>query len=428
MSLRRRHLLAALPVPAWPLSALASRPDVDTRLRAVVQDPDAPLMGLSVRLQVGARAVYAAQFGWQQWQRTALHRDTRFRIASVSKLAVALVMARLHAAGKLDLDADLAPWIPGGLQHPAHPDVPITARLLLNHQTGLRDPEQPRQPSTAALRAAIANPAHWHANRPGTRFSYCNFAFGVLATAMEAACNQRFDRLMQHWLFTPLGIHPYYDPCAVSPAQRSPLATLYRQVDRQWVAQADEPGPTGAACPLRAQGEQRPGDNGTVFGPQGGLRISLPELGQIAQLLTQRGRWKGHDLIPEPLFDSLLQASWTQTPGDAADTMGGIFQSWGVGLQRFTDQRTAQGGDRLHSQGGWQAWGHLGEAYGLLSGLIFQPQRAGQPGWALMYALNGTSQSLEHAAGRHSSFSHWEERILEVLLDTLPEKLPRTLA
>lgn len=409
---RRQGLLAALGAAVPQARAEANL----EKLAALTQGPAAPLSGLVLRLQRGPQVLAEGAWGWRRLGARPLpmQRDTRLRIASISKLALALALLRLHEAGKLDLDADLSRWLGTPLRHPLHREVPISARLLLTHRSSLQDPDQPTQPDGAALRRSWADPAHWHPAAPGTRFAYCNFAFALLATAMEAACGERFDALMQRWLFGPLGIRPGYDVALLPPAERPHLATLYRRGPQGWEPQTDAwPLPTQ---PRWAPGQQ-PGQNGSSFAPQGGLRISLPELARIATLLQQRGQWQGRTLISPAGFDSLLQPSWVHRAGDGADTLGGLFRAWGLGLQIFADVHDAEGGDRLHPRGGWRAYGHLGEAYGLLSGLLFQPADAQQPGWSLLYAFNGTLAQPER--GRHSSLSRCEERVLETLLDLL---------
>ena len=94
------------------------------------------------------------------------------------------------------------------------------------------------------------------------------------------------------------------------------------------------------------------------------------------------------------------------------DSYHGLFRAWGLGVQHFTDHSGPSRGDRLDSVGGLQAWGHLGEAYGLLSGMMFDlGSRIG-----VLYAMNGTSADPDVYLGQRSSLSGWEEQILDLLL------------
>src|SRR6187399_2237515 len=63
--------------------------------------------------------------------------DDPVRVASISKLVVALGAMRMVEAGTLDLDRDVSDWLGWPLRNPAFPDTPITLRQLLSHRSGL---------------------------------------------------------------------------------------------------------------------------------------------------------------------------------------------------------------------------------------------------------------------------------------------------
>jgi CubicO group peptidase (beta-lactamase class C family) len=394
-------------------------------LRSLVGDVERPLTGISVAWLQGETRVSRAWAGWRTIGSDhpvgslPIEAGTLFRVASLSKLALTVVMLRLHDAKLLDLDEDLSSSLKHNLRHPRFPGVPITPRLLLTHRGGLLDGPTLPLADGDALRRALTTLAHWGAEEPGRYFRYSNFGYAVLATAMESAARQPFDALMQRWLFDPLGMTCRYSAAALAPAQREQLATLYRKPDRSpvWVPQADArnepPGPASPAA-LAAIGE-----NASVHSPQGGLRVSVIDLARLTRLLMQQGRWEGRRLLSGDSAEQLQRPHWTLSAATAGDSGNGLFRSWGLGLQQFTDTSDARGGDRLHSQGGWQGWGHFGSAYGLLSGLIYRPAEGNRPGWGLSYVINGTSQGAAESPGRHSSLSRTEERVIESLLDVL---------
>src|SRR5436309_14178644 len=59
--------------------------------------------------------------------------DDPVRVASVSKLVVAIGVMRLVESGKLDLDRDVSAYLGWSLRNPAFADRPITLRMLLSH-------------------------------------------------------------------------------------------------------------------------------------------------------------------------------------------------------------------------------------------------------------------------------------------------------
>jgi len=96
----------------------------------------------------------------------AITPDDPVRVASVSKLIVALGVLRLVEAGLLDLDRDVSDYLGWRLRHPAYPDRPISLEQLLGHRSGLNDDTDYALPLDADLETALRNPAAWDKARP----------------------------------------------------------------------------------------------------------------------------------------------------------------------------------------------------------------------------------------------------------------------
>ena len=54
-------------------------------------------------------------------------RQSRFRVASVSKMFTVFTLMQLQEQGKLDLDADVSQYLGFRLRNPNYPEKPITA-------------------------------------------------------------------------------------------------------------------------------------------------------------------------------------------------------------------------------------------------------------------------------------------------------------
>lgn len=65
--------------------------------------------------------------------------QTQFRIASLSKSLTALAVLQLVEAGKMELDAPVARWLPGFALATSSVAARISVRQLLNHISGLAD-------------------------------------------------------------------------------------------------------------------------------------------------------------------------------------------------------------------------------------------------------------------------------------------------
>lgn len=102
-------------------------------------------------------------------------------------------------AGVIDLDRDVSGYLGWRLRNPAFPDNPISLRLLLSHQASLLDgADEYVIPLGDTLRDRLAAPQLWDsAHAPGSgRFHYANMNFPVVASVIEAATGERFDRVM----------------------------------------------------------------------------------------------------------------------------------------------------------------------------------------------------------------------------------------
>lgn len=139
---------------------------------------------------------------------------TLFLVASVTKTVTGALALQLAEEGRLDLDADIATYLGFSVRHPMFPDVPITARMLASHTSGLTDDwfalgraTTTDVDSTVSLATFTADyvgvASHWAAE-PGTTRSYCNAAFGVLGAVVEAAGAMPLPEQAETRIFAPL--------------------------------------------------------------------------------------------------------------------------------------------------------------------------------------------------------------------------------
>lgn len=436
MRLPRLLLSTALAVTA-AFSTCAATPEGEPSgtLHAIVSDPVAPLSSLSALTLRNGKVAYEGHFGHRVMPAdpagTGLPADheTLYRMASVSKLVTTIAVMQLVDAGKLDLDADIGQYMGYTVRNPHFADVPITTRMLLSHTSSLRDDGGYFFPLDQSLKGVLQNPpngqsATWAALRagvdtaPGRYFTYCNLNFGVVGTLIEAITGQRFDRYMQQAVLQPLGIAGGFTPETLSPADIRHVAVLYRKAkdgvwntNGPWVPQVDD---YQGQPPKPREGLDTyvPGTNATGFGPQGGLRTSVAGLGRIMQMLMNNGVLNGVRMLSPVSVAAMLQPQWRKhSTHDNGDTLSGQFHAWGLGVQRFVDVSGPSTGDRLSVSGGQTGAGHLGFAYGLQSGFIFDPQTRN----GVVYAIGGVSKDPDANKGRYSSFPVWEERVLDAL-------------
>lgn len=410
--------------PALPPAATTA---LDRELSALVADPQAPVVAVAALAVRDGRVAYSGAFGHRHLGDPSagqpplpLTDRTLVRVASISKLVVTLGVMRLVEQGRLALDDDVSTLLGWRLRHPQFPDRPITLRLLLSHRSGLSDNgESYAFDAGTRLQDVLGRPGpHWQPDHePGARFQYVNLNFGVVATVMERATGERFDRLMQRLVLQPLGVRGGFEAADFPPADQADIATQYRKrrtVDRRevwnpqgpWVVQVDDfrqrpPQPTAGL-----QGYV-PGTNGTLFGPQGRLRISLHDLGVVMQMLLDQGRHQGQAFLQPATVALMASEQWRLSAArdnGAPDRDWAV--SWGLGVQRFTETSGPGRGDRLVEGGGFSGWGHLGDAYGAMA--VFALDPATRRGLVVLVLGPGVDPATNPS--RWSALYRWEEQ------------------
>lgn len=341
-------------------------PSPEEAIDNIVANGIAPAAGLVVRK--GGKTVFAHGAGTANGGHP-FRTDTKMRVASVSKLAVALTAHRLAERGEIDLDTPLSFWFGDALRHPDFPDVDIPVRHLMSHTSGLQDPEVYWYTETGRIED-LFTPDMWLPGPPGGYFTYCNFGWGILATVLERQVGERFDLLADRITLGPLGITAGFNWSGVPEEERRAGATLMRKIDGDWTVQVDGPdmlegsGPAIMMPPGKSLEDYEVGTNGTLFSPQGGLRASLEELCPLVRTIA--------------VNETAARPAWVFDPAaQNGDTDNGYFSVYGEGPQIHPASDSPVPGVKLI--------GHHGEAYGLYSGAWHAPELDAE----IAYAITG---------------------------------------
>lgn len=416
---------------------------LDSRLTAIAQTPGADLSGLAAIVYVRGALVYEYAWGCRTIDarlpanNLPVTLDTKFRIASISKTVTTLAVMQLVEAGRLDLDADVSGYLGWRLRNPHWPETPITTRMLLTHTSSLRDGETYAFPLPVTL-ASVFQPgspyyedgAHFAApgdgadRAPGRYFAYCNLGFGVMGTLVECITGERFDLYVDRHVLAPLGVDASFNVRNLSDAGFAQLATLYRRqrdgawdAGVPWHAQVDDYRDTRPAPPPGLEAYV-PGANGTLFSPQGGLRISARDLVALMKLFLHGGEAAYGRVLAPATVQQILTDQWRFDPAlGNGDPYGGLMRAFGLGLHHISNAPADRFGpsDRIVAGPAPELWGHTGDAYGLLSAMLFDPARD----LGFVYIIGGTGRDPETYKGAYSGFYRWEEQIQTALFDTL---------
>lgn len=164
---------------------------------------------------------------------TAIAANTRFRIASITKPLVAILVLQAVDRGQLTLDSNVDELLPHVLQ----PGPPVSVRMLLDHTSGifdetndatdlagdinrivdptLRAEGQALLPQFLAGQHVIAparllvalSETHARYFAPGGGYHYSNINYQLAAMILEKVTGKNLADLLQTWIVAPLALH-----------------------------------------------------------------------------------------------------------------------------------------------------------------------------------------------------------------------------
>ena len=418
----------------------AAKGQVALGLNGLICDGPDGIVSAGVILRDGQGAIEAAGVAGRRlvpnaasplWEPFAL--ESPFRVASVSKMIATLGFMRLVESAKVALDDDASIHLGFQLRHPHFPDRQITVRHLLSHTSGLRNGPSYPVPAGHALKEAFEVGArHYDGGAwfgppdrpPGSWFCYADVNFCLIAQIIERAAQERFDRYMRRTIFDPLGLDIGYNWSGVSEVKRRAAAPGVRWRDGAWSAQIDglvpaAPAPTypqPKEGPPVAEGDLALGVNGFLFSPQGGLRLSLRDMDRLAVFFRSGGNAPHGRIVSRQSLQAMQTPVWSYDPshpnGDTAEGEGvaGLFSAYGLAVEIPKGTR-ASDGDAFFGPSSPEWRGHLGDAYGWMTGLFWNVKT----GQTLVYALNGMRET-GRPAGRRSALTASEEKLIDLAL------------
>ncbi len=289
--------------------------------------------------------------------------DTLYRVASITKMATALVTLSCTAEGLFTLDAPIRPLLP----ETAHAAVldGVTVRHLLSHTSGLTDVPA----MDAAMREGrsfddvLADPAI-RACEPGKRLIYSNFGFGLLGCLLENVTGQSVEELFRHRLFAPLGMRATLDASTLDESLIMPISrVLPYHAGSDVTITALGRKPLESADPLRHFGHTA-----------GAMYTDAASLAKLLRLIHLRGAHEGMQLIPADLMAEMTREQ-SATP----------TRRYGLGLVLL--ERPKLWPRRL--------LGHQGFAYGCVDGAFIEEDT----GRMVIFLNGGASEARKGKLG-----------------------------
>ncbi len=272
----------------------------------------------------------------------AVTQDTKYRVASLSKLFTNMIFMTLADNGVVALDADISEYYGFSVRNPAYPDTPITARMLMTHTASVADSRlfdiSLGNASSISIKQLLTDRSTFFAYKPGSAHSYSNLSNALVGSVCELASGVCFEELAQSLFLDPLQLDGGYLPVSVENAEE--IGVLYDG--------------DSAVKPLLST-RFHPVLGQTVHLTQGNLIISATDYAQLLCVLLNDGcAADGTRLLSKKSVAELLRVQFNN---------GGEL----VGLGSFIYEGAVE--DRT-------VYAHTGSAYGMYACYMIDPVTA----------------------------------------------------
>lgn len=249
--------------------------------------------------------------------------DTLFRIGSITKAFTGLAMLKLQEEGKLSLSDPLAKYFSDApLTNPWKKTNPVRIAHLLEHTSGLLDLNRAEfdhsDPTPWSLKQGLyfgdkPRTLHWP---PGLHSSYSNTGPGYAAYVLEKITGQQYEDFITENFFQPLEMNNA--GFFLNAETKRNLATGY-----------DTDGKT--TIPYWHM----------ILRPFGGINATPREMGHFVQMLLNRGKYKGRNVMQEA---SIMRM---EIPTTTLAAKAGLSYGYGLGNYQYLHQ-----GFLFHGHGG----------------------------------------------------------------------------
>ena len=307
---------------------------------------------------------------------TSTKLDTIYRIASISKMVVAICVMQLHEKKLINIENDISNYLGFSFRNPNYPNIPITTKMILTQTSSISDQGEEHRgydgvnqiDDEVSLEDLLINQTSpYYTSKtfqqvmPGSTFEYSNLGCGILACLVERVTGQFFPDYVLENVLNPLSIesgfrlenlkhkdhlagHYLYDESYPSHFK------LYRDYDLFKKVQ----------CPKYTIGNN-------FRGVAGGLYISGYDLTKIMQMFMNKGKYHGIKILESETVDYMEEVHWHGNPKDPTYKAKGLQM---IIMDQFTKEPLK---------------GHFGNAYGLRSFLLYTRNKG------LIFLCNGAN-------------------------------------
>ena len=284
-----------------------------------------------------------------------------YRIASISKVIVAIGVLKLVDEKMLDLDEDISNYLGFDVRNPYHPEDIITIRQLMTQTSSISDEggfidgiykgyDGANSTDDFIKIFDLLNPNSKHyyktftKSKPGEDFLYSNFGCGILACIIEKVTGIYFPQYIKDVLLKPLGIYSGFRLEDLKYPEN--LVSHYLYENGKFVLYRDYDSFKKVQCLKYPLGEN-------YRGVAGGLYISAYDLSKIMKMLMNKGLFENTRILKEETVVEMEKVQWRGMPLDPTYKQKGLQM---IIMDEFTNKPLK---------------GHFGNAYGLRSFMLY---------------------------------------------------------
>ncbi|MBB6325745.1 CubicO group peptidase (beta-lactamase class C family) [Algoriphagus iocasae] len=198
----------------WPLVKAWIRPLPDSVQEQLEEGIEQGFDGMIVYVDQGGKPAEFYAAGWHdRVKKIPAYPQALFKIASITKLYVAVSLAKLVKEGRLSLDKTLAEYFPELAGRIENSDR-ITLRMMAQHRSGIPNyvdhPDywtNPPSNKQETLDYALDLPADFE---PGESYGYSNTNYMLISDLIDKTVGYPHQQYIQEEILTPLGLKNTY--------------------------------------------------------------------------------------------------------------------------------------------------------------------------------------------------------------------------
>lgn len=289
------------------------------------------------------------------------HPNSIYRIASISKVIVAVGLLKLYEKGLVDLDEDVSKYLGFKVRNPKYEEQKITLRMILTQTSSIIDDgicdngiykgydgSNCTDDFIKLEELLTKGSNHFYKgysdHAPGSEFIYSNLGCGILACVCEKITNKYFPDYIIECLLNSLDIKSGFRLENISYPEN--LVGHYLYENNQFKLYRDYESFKKVQCLKYPLGEN-------YRGVAGGLYISSIDLSKIMSMLMNKGIYNNIRILEEKTVKEMETVWWEGLPSDPTYRKKGLQM---IILDQFTNLPLK---------------GHFGNAYGLRSFMLY---------------------------------------------------------